>query len=81
MVLYRSDVLRLLVLMHYGGIYLDNDVYVVRSLNKYRKYEMTVSWDRDSEGVGVQVLIAHRNARLLKAHFDSYRFVTSIKIN
>jgi peptidoglycan/LPS O-acetylase OafA/YrhL len=25
--------------------------------------------------VGVQVLIAHRNARLLKAHFDQYRWV------
>jgi hypothetical protein len=23
--------------------------------------------------IGSQVLIAHRNARLLKAHFDSYR--------
>jgi hypothetical protein len=59
--------------MNWGGIFLDNDVYVVNSLHKYRKYEMTVSWDGTEEGVGVQVLIAHRNARLLKAHFDEYR--------
>ena len=59
--------------MNYGGIYLDNDVYVVNSFKKYLKYEMTVSWDNDNDGLGVQVLIAHRNARLLKAHFDSYR--------
>jgi|LakMenEpi03Aug12_release.lakeMendotaPanAssembly.Ray.scaffolds.fasta_scaffold2923765_1 hypothetical protein len=59
--------------MNYGGIFLDNDCYVVNSLNKYLKYEMTVSWDNDNDGLGVQVLIAHRNARLLKAHFDSYR--------
>jgi hypothetical protein len=70
---HRSDVLRLLVLMAYGGIYLDNDVYVVNSLNKYRKYEMVVSWEENNVGMGVQVLIAHRNARLLKAHFDNYR--------
>ena len=31
--------------MNYGGIYLDNDVYVVDSLDEYRKYEMVVSWD------------------------------------
>jgi hypothetical protein len=70
---HRSDVWRLLVLMNYGGIFMDNDVYVVNSLDKYRRYEMTVSWDGPKEGVGVQVMFAHRNARLLKAHFDQYR--------
>ena len=71
---HRSDVYRLLVLMNYGGIYVDNDVFVVNSLDKYRKYEMAISWDEeDGEGIGTQVLIAHKNARLLKAHFDAYR--------
>lgn len=70
---HRSDVWRLLVLMNYGGIFLDNDMFVINSLNKYRRYEMTVSWDGPEYGVGVQVLIAHRNARLLRAHFDAYR--------
>lgn len=59
--------------MNYGGIYLDNDVYLVNSLDKYRYYEMTVSWDGDKEAIGNQVLIANRNARLLRAYFDSYR--------
>jgi mannosyltransferase OCH1-like enzyme len=71
---HRSDIFRLLALMNYGGIYLDNDVYVVNSLDKYLKYEMTVSWDSDEDGIGIQVIIAHRNARLLKAHYDSYRY-------
>jgi hypothetical protein len=70
---HRADIYRLLVLMNYGGIYLDNDVYVIKSLAKYFKYEMTVSWDSDKDGIGIQVIIAHRNARLLKAHYDSYR--------
>ena len=69
---HRSDVLRLLVLMNYGGIYVDNDIYVVNSLNQYRKLEITVSWD--GECIGNQVMIANRNARLLKAHFDAYRY-------
>lgn len=41
---HLSDVHRLLVLMHYGGIYLDNDMIVINSLNKYRHYEMALSW-------------------------------------
>jgi mannosyltransferase OCH1-like enzyme len=59
--------------MNYGGIYLDDDVFVVKSLDKYRKFEMTVSWDEPDRGIGVQTLIAHKNARLLKAHFDRFR--------
>lgn len=72
---HRSDVWRLLVLMHHGGIYLDTDVFVVNSLDKYRVYEMTVSYEEDTPNaaLGTQVMIAHRNARLLKAHFDAYR--------
>jgi len=34
------------ILMKYGGIYLDNDVYVVQNLDKYRKYELTMNWER-----------------------------------
>jgi hypothetical protein len=52
--------------MNYGGFYFDNDVYVIQSLQKYRKYEMTLEWNNKSEGIGSQILIAHRNARLLK---------------
>lgn len=68
---------RILVLMNFGGIYLDNDVYLVNSLDKYRIYEMTVSWDGDNEAIGNQVLIANRNARFLRAYFDSYRYFIS----
>ena len=34
-----------MLLMNYGGIFLDNDIYVVKSLKKYLKYEAVVSWD------------------------------------
>ena len=62
------------MLMQYGGIYLDNDVYVVSSLDKYRRFEMTVGFENMNEWVmGSQVLLAHKNARFLKAWFDTYR--------
>lgn len=52
--MFRSDIWRLQLLMHYGGIFLDNDVYVIKSLKKYLKYEMVVSWDqpRKKNGLG-----------------------------
>lgn len=61
--------------MHYGGIYFDKDVYVVQSLKKYFYYEMVVSWDKpfSEKGIGSQVMIANRNARLLKSYYDQYR--------
>lgn len=62
-----------MALMSFGGIYFDNDVYVVNSLDKYRKYEMALSLEIEGGAIGNQVLIANRNARFLKAYFDSYR--------
>ncbi len=40
--------------MNYGGIFLDNDVYVVKSLKQYLNYEIVVSWDdpQDINNIG-----------------------------
>jgi hypothetical protein len=71
---HRSDVLRLLVLMNYGGMYFDHDVYLVNSLDQYRRFEMTAGWEfLDHAKIGSQVLIANKNARFLKAVYDGYR--------
>jgi mannosyltransferase OCH1-like enzyme len=60
--------------MNYGGIYLDNDVYVIKSMNDLRKYEMVLSYENIEESkIGNQIMLAHKNARFLKAYYDSYR--------
>jgi mannosyltransferase OCH1-like enzyme len=69
---HGSDIGRIHVLMKYGGIYIDNDSYVIRSLDKYRKFEFVVNWD-DDQFMGTQVIIAHKNARFLPLWLDSYR--------
>jgi len=69
---HASDVTRIKILMEYGGIFLDNDVYVVQSLHKYRKFEMALGWD-DNQCLGTQVLIANKNARFLRLWLESYR--------
>jgi len=68
---HSSDITRSRVLMEFGGIYLDRDVYVIKSLDVFRKYEMTLNWD-DNHVLGTQLLIAHKNARFLKLWLDSY---------
>jgi len=69
---HASDVTRIRILMEYGGIFLDNDVYVVQDLNKFRKFEMTLGLD-DNKCIGTQVLIANKNARFLRLWLESYR--------
>ena len=48
---HSSDITRVRVLMEFGGIYLDRDVYVVQSLDVFRKYEMTLNWDPNGSKV------------------------------
>ena len=49
--------MRIRILQKYGGIYLDNDVYVVQNLDldKYRKFECAVNWKRGEKALGNQV--------------------------
>ena len=39
-----SDVVRIQILKTFGGIYLDNDVYVVKSLQHFRRFEFSIGW-------------------------------------
>ena len=73
---HGSDIGRIRVLMKHGGIYLDNDSFIIRSLDKYRKYEFTINWD-ENQFMGTQVIIAHKDARFLALWLDSYRFYRS----
>lgn len=54
-----------MILMSYGGIYLDNSVLVVNSLDKYRKFEMTLSWEVNGQSLATNVMIANPYARFL----------------
>jgi mannosyltransferase OCH1-like enzyme len=69
---HASDIIRYRLLSEYGGIYLDNDVFVVHNLNKYRKYEMTIEWNPE-QYLGNQVLIGHKDARFLRHCIETFR--------
>ena len=69
---HAGDVTRIKILMEYGGIFLDNDSYLVKSLDKFRKFEMTLGWD-EGQSLGTQVLLAHKDARFLRLWLETYR--------
>ena len=69
---HAGDVMRIRVLMKYGGIFLDNDSYVVRSVDKFRMYEIAIGWDED-QCIGTQVILAHKDARFLRLWLETYR--------
>lgn len=69
---HSSDFTRLRILIKYGGIFIDNDSYIIKSLDVFRRYEMTLNWD-ENQYIGCQLLIAHKNARFLKLWLESYR--------
>jgi mannosyltransferase OCH1-like enzyme len=43
-VYHMSDIARLQILMSFGGIFLDNDVFVVKSIDFFRKFEFAIGW-------------------------------------
>lgn len=69
---HAADVTRLLVLMKYGGIYFDLDVFVIKSMHHFRKYELSIGWS-EGQFLGNQVIVAHPNARFLKLWYNSYK--------
>ena len=75
---HASDVTRIKVLQEFGGIYLDRDMYVVKSLNEFLKYKMTVSWNLGLN-LGSQILIGHKNARFLNLYIEIYHYYDSIQ--
>ena len=46
----------------------------MRNYDDFRKFEMTLLAEYVEETMyGTQILIAHKNARFLRAYFDTYR--------
>ncbi|XP_054287183.1 uncharacterized protein LOC129003016 [Macrosteles quadrilineatus] len=69
---HGGDVARLEIMRKYGGIYVDNDSYLIRSLDDLRRYEMVVAW-RPGKAMMNQVVLAHKDARLLREWHEGYR--------
>ncbi|XP_065206184.1 uncharacterized protein LOC135835715 [Planococcus citri] len=70
---HSSDILRIEILQKYGGIFIDNDVYVVQKLDRFRRYEMVLETIADLENFGTMTLMAHKGARFLRLWLNEYK--------
>ncbi|KAK7584161.1 hypothetical protein V9T40_005124 [Parthenolecanium corni] len=69
---HSSDLLRIDILKRYGGIFIDNDVYLVKNMDEFRRFEMTLEIV-DEKSFGTQTLVAHRDARFLRLWRECYK--------
>jgi mannosyltransferase OCH1-like enzyme len=61
--------------MEFGGIYLDRDVIIIKSLDPLRKFEMTLDYEfhKTYKEMGNQVQIAHKRAQFLRLYLQTYK--------
>ncbi|KAI9320289.1 nucleotide-diphospho-sugar transferase [Zopfochytrium polystomum] len=71
-VAHMADVVRMNVLLKYGGIYLDTDVYAYRSFDSLLHHE-TVLGAEKGDGLCNGVIISAANSTFLRAWYESYR--------
>ena len=75
---FMADYLRLYILYHEGGIYVDTDVQVLKPLDAIldhqfvMSYEYAPMWGKDAQIIGSGVLAAEKGSPALKAVLDFY---------
>ena len=68
----HSDVERIKVLMEFGGIYLDMDVFVIQSFDELRKYNCVMGSEEDSGRLCAAVVICEKSSAFLTLWINSY---------
>ncbi|KAH7955573.1 hypothetical protein HPB52_001379 [Rhipicephalus sanguineus] len=67
-----TPLLALTVLLAEGGIYVDRDTYLMSNADVYRRFEMSLALPQHGQ-VRTELIVAHRNARLLRLLLNGYR--------
>ena len=70
---FVSDVMRLLVLEQYGGVYFDTDVEVVRDISPLLNDEGFIGFENDQFVNSGQVMAAVPHQRVVQAMIEAYR--------
>ncbi|XP_060604137.1 uncharacterized protein LOC132756992 [Ruditapes philippinarum] len=69
---HTGDFMRIEALILYGGIYLDTDTVIVKSLEPLRKYPCTMS--KQGGYMASSFIMAEKNALFLRKWFDGYKY-------
>ncbi|XP_070547713.1 uncharacterized protein [Ptychodera flava] len=72
---HRTDLARLQILLKYGGVYLDNDVIVVRSLEPLRHYDFVMGREipLNPDFLNNGIIMASKNSQFLKLFYLGYK--------
>ena len=76
---HQSDVARLEILLQVGGIYLDTDTMVLKSLDDLRNREEIVLGEYTEELLGNAAILANKESKFLKKWFLEYRTFSTEK--
>ena len=70
-----SDISRVKILIEEGGIYLDTDVWVLKSLDPLRKYDCVMGEEiANPVRLGGSIVLANKNSAFLKLWMEHYLF-------
>ena len=70
-----SDISRVKILIEEGGIYLDTDVWVLKSLDLLRKYDCVMGEEISNPiRLGGSIVLANKNSAFLKLWMEHYLF-------
>lgn len=75
---FVSDVARLCALYNEGGIYMDTDVELIKSLDEFLKYDGVLGFESDSE-LGTGLIASCKENPLVKEWLNKYENIHFIK--
>lgn len=70
---FAADYIRLYALYHYGGIYLDMDVEVLKSFDPFLSLQTMLCWQKDIGGLEVAAFGAPKEAQWVKDCLEYYK--------
>lgn len=76
---FAADYIRLYALYHYGGIYLDTDVEVIKSYDSLLNLEMFLGYDHTTEAYEVATWGINKKSLYIKCLLDYYDKLSFIK--
>lgn len=70
---FAADFIRMYALYHYGGIYLDTDVEVLKSFNELLRLPYFIGRENSKHGIEAAIIGSEKNAEWVKHCLDYYK--------
>lgn len=77
---FAADYIRLYALYHFGGIYMDMDVEVLKNIDEYLQLDTMIGWQDGYEGLEVAAFGVKKNEKWIKdclTYYERRHFVKS----